>query len=52
MNRFTTALTTRLQAVASAFVVTFAMLGAINGIATHEAAGAMAAVATGTTLEA
>lgn len=52
MNRFTTTLTTRLQAVASAFVVTLAMLGAVNGIATHEAASAHAAVAASHAIEA
>jgi hypothetical protein len=52
MNRFTTSLSTRLQAVASALVVTLAMLGGINGIASHEAGSAMAALSQSAPLEA
>jgi hypothetical protein len=44
-SRFITTLTTRLQALASALVVTVAMLGGINGIATAEVAAAQSAAA-------
>ena len=42
-SRFMTATITRLQALASALVVTVAMLGGINGIATAEVAAAQSA---------
>lgn len=43
MNRFTTHTATKLQAIASAFVVTLAMLGAIDGLATSAPPAALVA---------
>lgn len=48
MNAFNTALATRLQAIASAFAVTLAMLAAINGLATSEPPAALLAAITAT----
>jgi hypothetical protein len=43
MNLFTAATKTRLQAIASAFIVTLAMLGAIDGLATSQPQAALVA---------
>jgi hypothetical protein len=51
MSTFTH-MTARLQAIASAFVVTLAMLSGINGLANHEAQAAMASVAASSAVEA